>query len=159
MNQGRALIAYFEEAVQKSGDAKSACNWITQDILRILKDNNQAIAEFPISAAALGDMISAINDGKLPKPRAKDAFELMLSDGLNVVEAIQKLGIEQVDESALVDICRELLAKNPKIVADVQGGKVQAVSSLIGQARKLNPNIDPGRFREICLELISSGQV
>ncbi|MDZ4659889.1 MAG: Asp-tRNA(Asn)/Glu-tRNA(Gln) amidotransferase subunit GatB [Bythopirellula sp.] len=159
VNQGRALIAYFEEAVQKSGDAKSACNWITQDILRILKDNNQAIAEFPISAAALGDMISAINDGKLPKPRAKDAFELMLSDGLNVVEAIQKLGIEQVDESALVDICRELLAKNPKIVADVQGGKVQAVSSLIGQARKLNPNIDPGRFREICLELISSGQV
>ncbi len=159
VNQGRALIEYFEEAVQKCGDAKSACNWITQDILRILKDNNQAIPEFPVTAAALGDMISAINDGKLPKPRARDAFELMLNEKLSVAEAIKKLGIEQIDESALVELCRDLLAKHPKIVADVQGGKVQAVSSLIGQAKKLNPNIDPGRFREICLELISSGQV
>ena len=58
-----------------------------------------------------------------------------------------------------MELCRDLLTKNPKIIADVQGGKVQAVSSLIGQAKKLNPNIDPGRFREICLELIQSGGV
>jgi aspartyl-tRNA(Asn)/glutamyl-tRNA(Gln) amidotransferase subunit B len=159
VNQGRALIEYFEEAAAKSGDAKAACNWITQDILRYLKDNDQEISQFAIAASSLGEMVIAINSGKLPKPRAKDAFELMRSAGLNAAEAINKLGIEQVDESALVELCRELLTKNPKIIADVQGGKAQAVSSLIGQAKKLNPNIDPGRFREICLELIQTGGV
>lgn len=159
INQGKSLIEYFEEAAARSGDAKSSCNWITQDILRYLKDSNQEISEFAIAAPSLGDMVVAINDGKLPKPRAKDAFELMLSESLNAAEAIKKLGIEVVDESALVELCRELLTKSPKIVADVQGGKVQAVSSLIGQAKKLNPNIDPGRFREICLELIQTDGV
>jgi aspartyl-tRNA(Asn)/glutamyl-tRNA(Gln) amidotransferase subunit B len=159
VNQGRALIAYFEEAAAKCGEAKVACNWITQDILRYLKDNDQQITEFAIPASSLGEMIVNINEGKLPKPRAKDAFELMRSDGLTAAEAIKQLGIEQVDESALVEFCRDLLTKNPKIVADVQGGKLQAVSSLIGQAKKLNPNIDPGRFREICLELIQTNAV
>lgn len=159
VNQGKALIAYFEEAAAKCGDAKSACNWITQDVLRDLKDNELNISEYQLPATRLGELIVAINDGKLPKPRAKEAFELMRNEGLDAPAAIKKLGIEQIDESSLVNLCRELLAKNPKIVADVRGGKVQAVSSLIGQAKKLNPNIDPGRFRELCLELIENGGV
>jgi aspartyl-tRNA(Asn)/glutamyl-tRNA(Gln) amidotransferase subunit B len=159
VNQGRALIEYFEEASAKCSDAKMACNWIMQDILRFLKDNDVEIKEFAIPADSLAEMIVAINDGKLPKPRAKDAFELMRSQRLRAAEAIKKLGIEQIDKSALMELCRELLAKNPKIIADVQGGKLQAVSSLIGQAKKVNPNIDPARFREICLKLIQSGQV
>ena len=84
VNQGRALIEYFEEATTKCSDAKAACNWITQDILRYLKDNDQEITEFAISAATLGEMIVAINDGRLPKPRAKDAFELMRSEAPGV---------------------------------------------------------------------------
>lgn len=156
VNQGRSVIDYFEQVVQGSGDAKSACNWITQDILRLLKEREQGIEEFGVSAENLAGMISVINDGKLPKPRAKDAFELMLKEGTTAEQAIKELGIEQVDESALVELCRELLEKNPRIVSDVQGGKVQAVGALIGQAKKVNPNVDPARFREICLELANA---
>ena len=65
------------------------------------------------------------------------------------------LGIESVDESDVVQLCQTLLNGNPKVVADVQSGKQQAVGALIGQAKKQNPNVDPGRVREICLELIS----
>ena len=79
----------------------------------------------------------------------------MHTEGINVAAAIEKLGIEQVDESALVALCQKLLDDNPKIVADLQAGKHQAVGSLIGQARKKNPNVDPGRFRELCLELVT----
>ena len=103
---------------------------------------------------ALGELLGAIADGKLPKARAKESFELMLSEGVDVDGAIAKLGIEQVDESELVALCQALLDENPKIVADVQNGKQQAVGALIGQAKKRNPNVDPGRVREICLELV-----
>ena len=156
VNQGHGVIDYFEQVVRESGDAKSACNWVTQDILRLLKDGDQSIGDFGVSAANLAGMISAINDAKLPKARAKEAFELMLSTGSTAEQAIHELGIEQVDETALVELCRELLAKNPQVVADVQGGKVQAIGALIGQAKKLNPNVDPARFREICLKLAGS---
>ena len=71
-----------------------------------------------------------------------------------VEEVMKGLGIEEVDESALEDLCRRLLAANPKIVAKVKGGKVKAIGALIGQAKKENPNVNPGQVREICLGLI-----
>ena len=102
----------------------------------------------------LGGLIAAVSDGKLPKSRAKDAFEVLLNKGGDVQDAISALGVEQVDESELVALCQELLDANPKIVADVQSGKQQAVGALIGQAKKKNPNVDPGQVRATCLKLI-----
>ena len=155
VNQGREVLDYFFTAAKSSGDYKAACNWVTQDIQRVLKDQEQTIAEFGICAEQLAELISAVGSNKLPKSRSKDAFELMLTDGIDVAAAIEKLGIEQVDESALVSLCQELLDSNPKIVADVKGGKQQAIGSLIGQAKKKNPNVDPGQVRKICLELVA----
>ncbi len=154
VNQGREVLAYFFNAAEKSGDYKAACNWVTQDIQRVLKEQEQSIDEFSISADQLADLISAIGDNRLPKSRSKDAFELMLTNEIDVAAAIEKLGIEQVDESALVTLCQELLDANPKIVADVKGGKQQAIGALIGQAKKKNSNVDPGQVRKMCLELV-----
>ena len=57
-------------------------------------------------------------------------------------------------DAELVALCEKLLAANPKTIADVQSGKTQAIGALIGQAKKLNPNVDPSRVREVCLQLI-----
>ncbi len=68
----------------------------------------------------------------------------MVETGGSVEQARQALGIEQVGSDALVALCRELLAANPHIVQDVKNGKQQAIGALIGQARKRNPNANPG---------------
>ncbi|NOZ39833.1 MAG: Asp-tRNA(Asn)/Glu-tRNA(Gln) amidotransferase subunit GatB [Planctomycetes bacterium] len=155
VNQGRALLDYFFTTAKTCNDFKTTCNWVTQHVLRILKEQETTIEEFAVSALQLAELITATADGQLPKSRSKDAFEMMCAEKIDVATAIDRLGIEQVDESALVALCQELLATNPKIVADVQAGKQQAVGSLIGQAKKKNPNVDPGRFRELCLELVA----
>ena len=155
VNQGRAVIEYFMEVAESTGNFKVACNWVTQEVLRELKEQEKTLDQFPLTAEKLAGLIGAIENGTLPKSRGKEAFELMQSEGTDVETAISRLGIEQVDESALVKLCQELLAANPKIVADVQRGKHQAVGALIGQAKKQNPNADPGRVREICLELVA----
>jgi aspartyl-tRNA(Asn)/glutamyl-tRNA(Gln) amidotransferase subunit B len=51
------------------------------------------------------------------------------------------------------------LSANPKTISDVRAGKTQAVGALIGQAKRQNPNIDPNRFRELCLQLINDMDV
>ena len=78
----------------------------------------------------------------------------MLASGRPVADVVASMGIAAVSDDDLVSLCKELLAANPKIVADVQGGKEQAAAGLIGQARKKNPNVNPGKFRQMCLDLI-----
>ena len=101
-------------------------------------------------------MLKAIEQGKLDNSRGKEVLQVMVDRGLSAEDAMDKLGIEQVDASALLDLCRQLLADNPRVVADVRGGKQQAVGALIGQARKRNPNANPAEVRRICLELIAA---
>jgi aspartyl-tRNA(Asn)/glutamyl-tRNA(Gln) amidotransferase subunit B len=155
VNQGREVVDYVLALVEQTGDAKRAGNWVQQEVLRVLKEQNLEITEFPITASSLGDLLMRIERGELTNSRAKDVFQQMLDHRQAAPEAMEALGISRVDSSQLESLCRELLEANPKIVADVQGGKQQAVGALIGQAKKRNPNANPADVKRICLELIA----
>jgi len=154
VNQGRSLVGYYVELAEACGDGKRASNWVQQDVLRSLNERNIGIEEFSIPAANLADLLKTVQGGDLDGSRAKDVFEEMLTAGVTAADAMSTLGIEQVDQSQLVDLCRKLLEENPRIVADVKGGKQKAVGALIGQAKRHNPNANPNDVRKICLQLI-----
>ena len=105
-------------------------------------------------AAALGQLIRMIDNGELDTARGRDLLEQMLETGQSLEQSIEALGIEQVDDDQLRELCQQLIAENPQVVSDVQSGKQQAVGSLIGKAREKNPNADPRLVRETCLQLI-----
>ncbi|CAK9082618.1 Aspartyl/glutamyl-tRNA(Asn/Gln) amidotransferase subunit B (Asp/Glu-ADT subunit B), partial [Durusdinium trenchii] len=138
-----------------AGNARTAGNWVQQYVLRTLNEKDIAIDAYPVSAKELGRLIEMVVAGKLDTTRGRDVLGEMVDSGCSVDEAIKARGIEEVDESTLVDLCRELLSKNPKVVDDLKEGKQKAVGALIGQAKKQNPNVNPGRVREICIELVN----
>ncbi|HEY4233952.1 MAG TPA: Asp-tRNA(Asn)/Glu-tRNA(Gln) amidotransferase subunit GatB [Lacipirellulaceae bacterium] len=156
VNQGPPLVSYFAAVVAGCGDGKAASNWVTQDVLRALKDRNIEIAQFPVSGSSLAELVVRIKSGELPSARAREAFQTMVDTGGDVATAMSLLHIEGVDESELLSLCERLVAANPRIAADVQNGKLQALGALVGQAKKSNPNVDPSRVREICLKLINN---
>lgn len=154
-NQGRELADYYLAVADESGDAKIAANWVTQHVMRVINANEITLEGLRLSASQLANLIKKIKGGELPSARSRDVFEAMIEDQLDVEAAMEKLGIAAVDESELEALCQELLDANPKVVEDVKGGKQQAIGALIGQAKKRNPNADPGRVRMICLEIIA----
>lgn len=156
VNQGRELVAYYEELATASGDGRRASNWVQQDILRTLNENQQSISNFAVSAASLAELLKAVQAGELDNTRAKDVFDQMVRCGESAADVMSSLGIEKVDASAAESLCRELLEANPKIVEDLKAGKTKAVGSLIGQAKQRNPNVNPGQFKDMCLKIVES---
>lgn len=156
VNQGLAMIRYFETVADTAGDGKRASNWIQQDVMRTLKERGETIATFPISAASLGDLLRRVVAGSLDNARARNVFAQMLHSGESVAATIAALGIEVVDSSALDSLCRELLDANPQVVDDFRNGKQQALGSLIGQAKKANPNASPQLVRETLLRIVQT---
>lgn len=155
VNQGPAMIEYFETAATISGDGKKTSSWIMQDVMRAMKDRDLAVVEFPVSATALGELVREVSEGKLDNSRARDVFEYLIENHVTIGEAKTQLGIESVDDDTLVELCRELLAANPQVVIDYREGKQQAVGPLIGQARKKNANANPQAVRQTLLDLIA----
>ena len=153
VSQGQPLVDYYIEVAEAAGDGKLASNWIQQSVLRTLNEQGHQIEEYPVTAQNLAALIRNVKAGALDTSRGRDVLSQMVASNQTVDQAMQELGIEAVDDSALVDLCKELIAANPRIVADIQAGKTKAAGALIGQAKKKNPNVDPNRIRQMCIEL------
>jgi len=139
--QGRGVVAYFEEAATACGDAKAACNWITNKLLASVKDadlDGKGAGEvpFPVSAAALAELIGEQKALGLTKQVAEQVFDTMLADGLGAKQAVAKLGIQAVDAGELVEIVRQAIADNPKAVEDYKKGKTAAAQRIKGAVMK-----------------------
>jgi aspartyl-tRNA(Asn)/glutamyl-tRNA(Gln) amidotransferase subunit B len=156
VNHGREMIEYYEQVATTSGDGKRSSSWIQQDVMRTMNDRQLGIDQFPVSSAQLGELLKRVTAGELDNGRARDVFAHLLDHNSSVDDAISALGIESVDSSKIDTLCQELLDANPQVVEDVRGGKIQAVGSLIGQARNKNPNANPQQVRETLLRLIES---
>ena len=154
VNQGRPLVDYYVELAGLLCDGKLAGNWVQQDVLRTLNEQQTTIEQFPLRPKQLAELIDTVRKGRLTTSRAREVLAEMLAGGKSLDATMAAMGIAAVDESDLENLCRELLAANPKVVAEAKEGKLKGLGQLIGQAKKKNPNVNPTRFRELCIKLI-----
>ena len=124
-----------------------------QSVLRTLNAKQIAITEFGVRAPVLAKLLKKVLAKEFNTTRGREILEQMLATGNDLDAVMQELGIEKIDEGDLSALCQELLDANPQVVADLKEGKMKAVGALIGQAKQKNPNVDPNRVREICVEL------
>jgi len=154
VSQGRPLAQYYESLAEACGDGKLASNWMQQDVLRYLNESSIGIDHFPVSSDRLAELLGKVREKQLDTSRAREVLGRMIADGESVPDAMQALGIAEVNEDELVELCRALVAANPKTVADVKAGKQKAAGAFVGQAKRKNRNVNPNRVLAICLEII-----
>ena len=153
VNQGHLIVDYFLAIAEPLKDGKLVSNWIQQDVMRYLGENGGTIADYPVSTKAFTQLLQTVASGTLTTSRGREVLARMVCECESVDEAMKALGIVEVAADETEDLCRELLAANPKVVEDLKNGKQKAVGALIGQAKQINPNVLPGQVREICLRL------
>jgi len=153
VNQGQLLVDYFLAIAKPLNDGKLVSNWIQQDVMRYLSENGGTIGDYPVSSEAFTQLLQTVASGKLTTSRGREVLARMVGECETVDEAMAALGIVEVAADETENLCRDLLAANPKVVEDLKNGKQKAVGALIGQAKRINPNVLPGQVQEICLRL------
>jgi len=138
LTQSRALAEYFEATVREGAPAKAASNWIMSELLRVIPaDDERAIAGSPVPPAHLAGLIRLIDDGTISGKIAKDVFEKMVASREDAATIVRRDGLTQVaDTGALGAVVDQVLAANPRAVADWKKGKAAAKGALVGQVMK-----------------------
>ena len=135
----RPLALYVQEAARVSGNARSAANWIKNELLRELDAHNLGIAASPVSAEALGELIRALDGGDISGAQAKQLLPRMVETGRSAAELIEEFGGGQInDPDAVRSIVANVIAANPKQVEQYRAGKEALFGFFVGQVMKLS---------------------
>lgn len=133
----RPLAEYFDAVTATGADAKLAANWIMGDLAKNLNSEGKSIAESPVDALRLGQMIKLISEGTISSKIAKDVLAAMWTSADAPETIVQEKGLVQItDTKALEAIVQAVIEANPKPVADYRGGNKKAIGALVGQIMK-----------------------
>lgn len=133
----RKLAEIFESAVQLGAAPKEAANLLIGDCLRLLNAEGKEAADLTFEPKNLAELLKLVAAGTINKTTAKAVFELIYADNIDPVTYVKENGLEMVsDDGALDAMIDEVIAANPKSVADYQGGKKAALGFLVGQIMK-----------------------
>ena len=129
--------AAFFEAVARGRDAKQAANWMMGDFFAALNRTGRTVADSPVSAAALGELLDVLADGTINGRIAKEVFEAMVDTGQGPRAIIEAKGLRQVTDTGAIDAAVDrVLAANGDKVAEYKAGKDKLFGFFVGQVMK-----------------------
>jgi len=133
---GERETAEYFEAAAKGRDAKTAANWVINELTGRLNKEGKDIGASPVSAAQLGAMLDLLADGTISGKIAKDLFEILWTEGGDPSAIVAARGMKQVtDLGAIGKVVDDIIAKNPDKVADARTNP-KAIGWFVGQVMK-----------------------
>jgi aspartyl-tRNA(Asn)/glutamyl-tRNA(Gln) amidotransferase subunit B len=147
----RAMAEYYEVAAEVSKDPKMAANWVMGDLAGLLKAENKEIADSPVPARYLGELVGMIVKGELTGKLAKDVLAKIAETGDAPGLIVEREGLKQISDSgALEKIVEEVIAANPRQVEQFRNGKTTVMGFLVGQVmRASRGQANPAAVNEI----------
>jgi aspartyl-tRNA(Asn)/glutamyl-tRNA(Gln) amidotransferase subunit B len=131
----RELADYYEE-LAKGVDAKSAANWLNNEVLGRLNRDGLSIAEVPVSAAANNAVIQMVADKTISGKIAKDLLDIIWKEGGDPRHVVETRGLKQVTDTGAIDAAIEaVIAANPDKVEEVKA-KPKLAAWFVGQVMK-----------------------
>jgi aspartyl-tRNA(Asn)/glutamyl-tRNA(Gln) amidotransferase subunit B len=130
------LTAEFFESVAKGRDAKTAANWVINELAGRLNKEGKDIAASPVNETQLGAILDLIADGTVSGKIAKDVFEIVWNEGGDPRAIVETRGLRQVtDISALEKLVDGIMAANSDKVGDAKSNP-KAIGWFVGQVMK-----------------------
>ena len=151
----KPLTVLLEAAVANGSKPKEASNWLMVETMRLVKEKGIEPDEVKFSAENFSKFLKLIDDNVINKTVAKEVFEAMFNDDIDPEKYVDEHELKMDNNTDdLKKIIEEVIANNPKAVADYQGGNQKAIGALGGQTMKAtqgkaNPQMINQMLREL----------
>ena len=137
LSDERATAGVFERAVAAGADAQQAARWLAGDVRRLLNRAGMTIAESPLTAERLSELLALIDSGAISGKIAKGVLEAVLTDDLDPAQVVDRRGLRLIADPAELGACVDAaMAAFPEAAAQLRQGDRRPVGFLIGEVMK-----------------------
>jgi len=145
----RNLCDLFDATVALGCKTSDAAAYILTDCAGILRKNGKLMSDLDITPEDLSYIIKTVDSGKINRSTGKKVLTAVLEQGVSPEKYISENALDAgVDDSAILDTVKKVIANDPKAVGDYLGGKTKAIQALFGGCMKeLKGKGDPASIR------------
>jgi len=139
LTASREMADFFDACVAAVGanNAKLCANWLIGEVSAQLNRDGLDMAQCPITAQQLGDMLARVADNTISNSGAKEVFRTLWSEGGDADTIIESKGLKQVSDSGAIEVLvDEIIAGNADKVAEYRSGKDKLFGFFVGLAMK-----------------------
>ncbi len=156
----KELSKYFEEATKFVKNYKLVTNFIINELLRRIKDEDGSFENLRFSKEQLAKLLEYLDKDEINNNTAKRVFREMFENGIDPTKYIKENSLIQIsDESEIVKIVEEVIYENQESVDSYLAGKDRALGFLVGQVMKRSKGkANPAKVNELLLELIDKSK-
>ena len=154
----KGLSDFYDSAVAVYPAYKQISNMVLVELLRRLNDSGTDVSELKFEAADLADLVKMSDDGTVSKNAAKEILRKMFEQGGKPETIAKENGYIMDSDTGAVDAAvEEVIAENPKAVAEFKEGSDKVFGFLMGQmCRKLGKSANPQIIRKQLTEKLNS---
>jgi aspartyl-tRNA(Asn)/glutamyl-tRNA(Gln) amidotransferase subunit B len=153
----RGLSDYFETAVKAyGGDPKKVSNWLMNDVLRMINEDNLVPAEMRLTPQYLAELLKLVDAGTINMTTGKALLAQVQASGKAPAKLVEEQGLAQVrDDAAIRAVCEQIIASSPEEVAAYRGGKDSLMGWFVGQVmREMRGKADAKLAKDVLTELL-----
>lgn len=133
----KAIADYFEAILGMGVEARTAANWITGEMFRLMNERSVEIDALDVTPEELAGLIALVEDGTINQNTAKDVLTEMLDTGKSAHSIVEAKGLAQIsDEGALAALVERVIVDNPEPVGSYLGGKENLLGWFVGQVMR-----------------------
>lgn len=132
----REYAEYFEECLKVGIDAKTACNWLTTQILGQINEKEITLKEFYLTPNLLKQIIDEIKKGTISSKQAKEVFYKSIEEMKEPKTFISNDMTQISDRVVLEEIITAILTDNENQVQEYKNGKDNLFDYFVGQVMK-----------------------
>jgi aspartyl-tRNA(Asn)/glutamyl-tRNA(Gln) amidotransferase subunit B len=139
LSASRELGFYFEAVAAEVGaaQAKLAANWVMGELSSALNRDGLEITASRVAPQALAGLLRRMLDGTISGKIGKEVFEAMWADGGAADAIIAAKGLKQItDSGAIESVIDQIIAANPRQLAEYRSGKDGLFRFFVGEAMK-----------------------
>ncbi len=125
LTDDKNLADYFESCVKAGANPVRAANWVRTEVLRVLNERGQKIADFTVRPETLAGIVARVDDGKLSTTQGKEVFDYVCANDGGIDDAVKALGITEggIAGNALNDIIAAVISANPDVLEEIKSGR------------------------------------
>jgi aspartyl-tRNA(Asn)/glutamyl-tRNA(Gln) amidotransferase subunit B len=158
LSSSRGLADFFESCVKAYPQPKKVANWVMNEFLRMIGNDESNIPSSPLKTSHLAEAMKLVDEGVISGSVMKTVLQKTFETGEAPKKIVEKEGLAQIsDEGALEAAVDEVIAASPKEVERFKAGNDKLMGHFVGQVmKKTGGRANPAKVNALVKRKLSS---